>query len=53
MTIKRLTEVKKQEVNPKDTRFREKPTCASCGYEMEKKGEIYVCKNCGDTSSHS
>lgn len=53
MAIRRLTEVKKPTVRPSDSRFKRKPTCVSCGAEMRKKGQIYVCDNCGDTSAHS
>lgn len=53
MATKRLTEVKKQESRPKDSRFDENPTCSECGVGMVKEGQVFVCPNCGDTSSHS
>ncbi len=53
--LRRLTEVKKPQVNPKDSRFklRDRPTCPSCATEMVRKGQIFVCYNCGDNSAHS
>lgn len=29
------------------------PTCAECGLEMQRDGEVYKCANCGGTSGCS